>query len=329
MNKFISGWINKLLNSSFFIGLKTWSQNVTIPGFQRVSLYTTFTFLYLELKRNDLNLRASAISYSFFLALFPALIFFFTLTAYLPESLHFFTTMEDSLKKLVPDKAEEFFWDNIIVGLLPQAKGSILSIGFVMSIYFASNGLLALMQGFDKTYNSSFRKRSWWEKELVAYFLTFLLALLFIISMIVIILSGQIFNWIGSYFELTHFFLVVVQLSKYVLLLILFYIIIAVIYRFGPALHKPFVGISPGAVFATAGSLITSTLFGYFVDNFGNYHKIYGAISALIIALIWIRINVMILILGFELNAAIAVNRDIGQIVKKRSELDSISEEDI
>ena len=76
---------------------------------------------------------------------------------------------------------EEFFWDNIIVGLLPQAKGSILSIGFVMSIYFASNGLLALMQGFDKTYNSSFRKRSWWEKELVAYFLTFLLALLFII----------------------------------------------------------------------------------------------------------------------------------------------------
>ena len=230
--------------------------------------------------------------------------------------------MEDSLKKLVPDKAEEFFWDNIIVGLLPQAKGSILSIGFVMSIYFASNGLLALMQGFDKSYPLTFVKRSPYAKRGIAI-------LLFIISMIVIILSGQIFNWIGSYFELTHFFLVVVQLSKYVLLLILFYIIIAVIYRFGPALHKPFEGISPGAVFATAGSLITSTLFGYFVDNFGNYHKIYGAISALIIALIWIRINVMILILGFELNAAIAVNRDIGQIIKKRSDSDSISEEDI
>lgn len=68
---------------------------------------------------------------------------------------------------------------------------------------------------------------------------------------------------------------------------------------------------SPGTIFATATSLLTSILFGYFIDNFSSYHKVYGTISALIITLIWIRLNVLILLLGFELNAGIIVNRDM------------------
>lgn len=83
------------------------------------------------------------------------------------------------------------------------------------------------------------------------------------------------------------------------------------IYRYGPALRKPLKRFTPGAIFATVTSILSSILFGYFVDHFSNYHKVYGAISALIITLVWIRINVLILILGFELNASIVVNRDL------------------
>ena len=98
---------------------------------------------------------------------------------------------------------------------------------------------------------------------------------------------------------------------KYLVTLILFYSVIAIVYRYGPSIKKPIKGISPGAMFATIASIITSILFGIFVDRFSSYHKIYGAISALIITLIWMRLNTLILILGFELNAAIIVNRDL------------------
>lgn len=93
-------------------------------------------------------------------------------------------------------------------------------------------------------------------------------------------------------------------------------------YRLAPALKKPFSFFSPGTIFATIGSIITSVLFGYFVDHFSTYHKVYGAISALIITLIWIRLNVLILILGFELNAGIIINRDIRQLALIQDEED-------
>ncbi|NOT38454.1 MAG: YihY/virulence factor BrkB family protein [Saprospiraceae bacterium] len=111
---------------------------------------------------------------------------------------------------------------------------------------------------------------------------------------------------------------------KDLILLILFYLTIDIIYRIGPALRKPMKSFSPGTIFATITSIITSILFGYFVDNFSTYHKIYGAISALIITLVWIRLNVLIILLGFELNAAIIVNHDLMQQVN-----DEVSEYDL
>jgi membrane protein len=82
-------------------------------------------------------------------------------------------------------------------------------------------------------------------------------------------------------------------------------------------------GFSPGTIFATTTSILTSVVFGYFVENFSSYHKIYGAISALIITLVWIRINVLILILGFELNAGIIINRDIKSDIDEAAALGS------
>ena len=92
---------------------------------------------------------------------------------------------------------------------------------------------------------------------------------------------------------------------KYIITLFLFYGVISIMYRYGPAINKPIKGLSPGALFATVGSITTSILFGIFVNKLGSYHRVYGAISALIITLIWIRLNTLILILGFELNATI------------------------
>ncbi|MBK9632595.1 MAG: YihY/virulence factor BrkB family protein [Saprospiraceae bacterium] len=102
-----------------------------------------------------------------------------------------------------------------------------------------------------------------------------------------------------------------IKILQYLIVLLLFFTVIDLIYRYGPALRKPIGFFSPGTIFATIASILTSMIFGYFVENFSQYHKVYGAISTLIITLVWIRLNVLILLLGFEINAAIIINRGL------------------
>ena len=203
MAKQKNNWSSRIANIGFIKKIVYWSKNHTLPGFQGISIFNVFNFIANELRNNDLNVRASAISFSFFLALFPSLIFIFTLTAYLPKSWDFYTALENSIFTLMPDKAEDYFWKNIVSGIRPRAKGGILSIGVVLAIYFASEGIMSLMRGFDKAYKSSFRRRSWLEKQAVALFLTFLLSLLLIFSILVLILGTQIFQWVFGILKLS------------------------------------------------------------------------------------------------------------------------------
>lgn len=288
-----------------------WTKSHSFPGFRGVPIFQVFSFLIQEARRNDLNMRASAMTYHSFLALFPSLIFFFTLTAYLPGNLDFYKNLEHSILSILPSGAKEYVVTDMINSIRPQAKSGLLSIGFILAIWFGSEGILSLMRGFDKTYKSSFRRRNWLERQLTAIAITFGFGILMIFSVLVIIFGEKILLQFLNYFKMNAFTKISITSLKYLVTLILFYSVIAIVYRYGPAIKKPIKGISPGALFATVASIITSILFGIFVDRFSSYHKIYGAISALIITLIWMRLNTLILILGFELNAAIVVNRDL------------------
>lgn len=291
--------------------MMVFAQSNSFPGFQGVSIYDLISFIKSELNKNDISTKSSAMAYHFFLALFPAIVFLFTLTAYLPSELDLFRTLEISMNNILPEDTSKYLWNNVVSGLKPQAKGSLLSIGFLLALYFASNGILAMMKGFDKTYKSSFRKRSFIEKQTVAVIITILLGLLLIVSVILLILGGTIFNWLFGLLNLDVFTSYAIKMLQYLVVILLFFTVIDLIYRYGPALRKPIGFYSPGTIFATLGSILSSLVFGYFVENFSQYHKVYGAISALIITLIWIRLNVIILLLGFEINAAIIINRQL------------------
>ncbi len=301
-------WISSIPILSRLLG---WSKKNSFPGFRGVSVYLVAQFLWREVRRNDLNTRANSMAYSFFLALFPFVFFLFTLTAYLPKSLDFYHTLENSILSILPSEAEEYIFKDIIMSIRPKANTSFISLGFLFALIFASNGIMAMMRGFDKTYRTSFKKRKWYETLLVSWALTCLVAVLLIASVVTIIFSEKIIRYINYFLPIDSVAHWIIAGCKYCIIVLLFYSVISMIYRYGPAAHKPIKGISPGAVLATLGSILTSVAFQYFVEHFSSYHKVYGAISALLITLLWIRLNAFILIMGFELNAAIIVNRDI------------------
>jgi membrane protein len=167
------------------------------------------------------------------------------------------------------------------------------------------------MYGFDKSYEESFKNRSYLKKRLVAVSLTVLLSVLFIGSFILLIIGNIIVAYISESFALTNSSIWIITLIKSMAAIMLLYTGITLIYRYGPSLKKRIPFVNPGSILATILSILTSFGFSYFINNFGRYNELYGSIGALVVIMLWLQFNAFVILIGFELNASIAVNRDL------------------
>lgn len=295
--------------------LRKWMRTHSLPGFFGIPIWDVFVFLVNELKREDIVTRANSIAYSFFLSLFPTIIFMFTLLPYIPiENLD--EVIKSAIRQIMPVNAHAFLFETV-ESLTSIPRGGLLSVGFLLAVIFASSGMLTLMRGFEKSYEVSFKARTFLVKRGIAIGLTSFVGLSFLISGTLMITGDKLLLLLFGSDE--H--LLIVSVIKWLSLLVLFYSVISVIYRFGPPLKKKFGMMSPGTTLATVVSLITSAAFTYIIDNFGTQSRIYGSLGALIVILVWMQMNCFILLAGFELNASIAVNRDLRHRKKISSRL--------
>lgn len=309
------------------IGLISWAKRRSFPGFFKVPLWDVLVFLYNEIQRDDLFVRANAVAFSLFLSLFPSLIALFTLfplfynliLQYVPGMEDFDLYLESEIRSIVPgDSGDAIVL--FIEDITTNPRFTLLSFGFIFAIYFASNGMLALLRGFEKTYASTFRRRSIIRKQGVAVGLLFLVAILLLFSVIFLILGNLIIEWFVDWSELDSIGIALIYLTRWIVILSVVYIGISAIYRFGAATILRFKWFSPGATLATIISILTSVAFSFYVEQFNTYNKLYGSIGTIIALMLWIQLNVLVLLIGFELNASIAVNRDLKKEIRDTEE---------
>ena len=141
--------------------------------------------------------------------------------------------------------------------------------------------------------------------------LTMLLSILFIVSFFLLIIGNLIIGYISERLGLTDSSVWIITIIKIIAAFLLLYTGITIIYRYGPSLKKRIALVNPGSILATLLSILTSVGFSYFVNNFGRYNELYGSIGALIVIMLWLQFNAFVILIGYELNASIAVNRDI------------------
>lgn len=272
-------------------------------------IYNVVTFIVSEVQKDDISTRANSIAFSFFLAIFPAVMFAFTLIPLLPYSNYYAETVNQAIESALPAAASSYLTE-IIDSIASIKRGGLLSFGILLSIFFASSGMLTLMHGFDKSYDSTFRKRSYLRKRLVALMLTLLLIVIFTSSVVLIIIGHNTLDLVLSYLGFS-FPDIALQSVRVIVSFLVIYLGITTIYRYGPSMYQRTAIINAGAILATVLSILTSMAFSYFVNNFGRYNELYGSIGALIVILLWLQFNASILLIGFELNAGIAVSRTI------------------
>jgi membrane protein len=295
-----------------------WIKVKSLPGFKGVPIYDVMVFFFNELTSYDLFIRANAAAFSFFLSLFPSIMALFTLIPYLknylldylPQGDNFDLILQTEIKRIMPGVAGDRLFD-FIEDITSNPRVGLLSVGFLMAIFFASNGMLALMRGFEKSYQTTFFHRNFWKKRLVAIGLTFWIGLMLIGSVILVILGNSIIQWASEFRLINQISAYLLGIFRWFATLTLFYTSISFVYRFGPATKKKFALWTPGTALATVLCVLVSVAFSYYVNNFNTYNELYGSIGTIISMMLWIQLNCVFLIIGFELNASIAVNRDL------------------
>ena len=269
------------------------------PGFERLSLYEVSIFFGRGLMRGDLQTRAASMAYSFFLAIFPALIFLFTLIPYVPIK-HFDAVLFESIRGLMPASAFATI-ESTVVEILQHENFRLLSFGFIFAIFFSTNGIVSMITAFNKSIHVK-ERRPEWKTRLIAVIFVFFTMVCLVISIALLIGSERMLDTVIKGDKLQVFLIAV---GRWIILGALFMLLIGATYRFGPAkkMHRHY--FSPGVILATLLILLTSWAFAWFINNFGNYNTLYGSIGSIIVVLIWLFYISMMLIVGFELDAGI------------------------
>ncbi|MFO7790250.1 MAG: YihY/virulence factor BrkB family protein [Bacteroidales bacterium] len=300
-----------------FDHLKAWLKKqakiFSLPGFNKYPIYDIALFFMRGVKKGSINQRAASVAYNTFLSIFPAIIFLFTLIPYVPIE-NFQESLLNLLENFVPHNAY-LAMEDTIVDIITNQRGSLLSITFVFALFIASNGVLALIRAFNSSYHG-IEYRKWWMRRLVAILLVFIQFILITIAISLLTINESVYD---KYLEGSRFLWYVFLGIRIIIILGLFFFSTSFIYYLAPARKGRFRFFSPGATLATILMVASSYGFSFFVNNFGQYNKLYGSIATIIIVLIWIYIMSFAIILGFELNASII---ERGRLEKKSSSPD-------
>jgi membrane protein len=285
---------------AFLIGL---SKKIVLPGFDGIPLYDVTVFFVKGLNEGYITSRASAISFNFFLAVFPTLIFFFTIIPFIPIT-NFQQSLLDIIRDFLPDTAYATV-QTTVEDIITRPRGGLLSVGFVLSLYFATNGINSLMEAFDNTYHT-IETRTAIKQRMVAIFLVVIITFLLIISIGLITFGTLLLSMIlPEHILASNVYFSVIVVLKWLITIAMLFFAISFIYYFAPAKRRHFRFISAGSTLATILIIIITLGFNFYVDNFSKYNVLYGSIGTLLVVLLWIYFNSFSMLIGFELNASI------------------------
>jgi membrane protein len=288
-----------------------------VPGFKNVPLYDVLVFFFNGLFNGVVSIRASAIAFNFFLAIFPLILFLFTLIPYIPID-QFQETLFELFAEVIPPETFAMV-EKTIYEIVMKQNSSLLSLSFILTFIFATNGISAIIDGFNSSWHHM-EIKSFIQQRLMSVFLLIILSVMVIVSIAVMTLGGSFIGWFVDRGLIQGTITIyTLEVLKWIITLSLTFFSISFLYYYAPAKRKKFRFFSPGSILATILLTLATLGFNYYITNFSQYNALYGSIGTLIIFLMWLFINAFILLIGFELNISILkASIDPNEILKEK-----------
>jgi membrane protein len=278
-------------------------RKVVLPGFDDVPISHVITFILKGFTKGVLVTRASSIAFNLLIALLPASIFLFTLIPFIPIP-NFQQELIRLFENILPTNTFNFL-ETTIIDIVTHKSRGLLLIMFIATIIFSTNGIHAVIHAFVVSAHT-FKTRSWINQRKISVVL--LMIVIFMISFAgFLVIFGKVAmnRLVVLHIIKRNLVIYLLIFLKWILIIMLLFLAISFLYYLAPAKRTDFKFFSPGSSLATLLFIITSLGFSAYVNNFGQYNKLYGSIGTLMIILIWLYLNSIALLIGFELNVSI------------------------
>lgn len=276
---------------------------LSFPGFPEVSLLQVAKQFKISLTSSRISMRAAAVSFNFFMAIFPLIIFLFTLTAYLPI-VAFETRLLNALQEVLPP-VSYLAVKNTILDIIGQQRGGLLSLGALIALFYAVSGMKSILESFNAS-SLTRDNRGGGEIILVALFLTIVLMLLLVIAIALMIFTNFALGFLINKGVITYGInYVLIVAGKWIIFYALILFSVSFLYYFGTPKENRIKFFSIGSIATSLLIMLLIIGFAFFVKNFGTYNTIYGSVGALIAMLVLINLNATLLLAGFEFNVGL------------------------
>ncbi|MBL7110983.1 MAG: YihY/virulence factor BrkB family protein [Bacteroidales bacterium] len=292
-DNFLNKWILRITGRA---------KKLVLPGFERVPFYDVVIFFFRGIQNGALTTRASAIAFHFFLALLPAIIYFFTIIPFIPVD-NFQEGLLNLIEDILPGNVYELI-QNTIQDMLIKRRG-LSYFGLFIALIFSTNGINAMIVAFNNTYHT-IETRTWYERRLIAVLLVIIIFSLITLSVSLITFSRFTVNTLVE-MELMRKGLTfyILLTGKWIIVILSIFTAISFLYLLGPSRRMKWKFRTPGSTLASLLVILTSLVFSYIINHFGQFNKFFGTIGTIMVILIWLYLNSLVLLIGFELNASI------------------------
>jgi membrane protein len=281
---------------------------IVLPGFDGVPISHVIKFVIKGFRKGVLVTRASSIAFNLLMALLPASIFIFTLIPFIPIP-NFQEELIRLFENVLPVNAYNFL-ETTIIDIVTNKSGSLLIFMFIATIIFSTNGIHAVIHAFVVSAHS-FKSRSWVNQRKISIFLLLIVIMLIALAGSLIIFGKMGINRLVELNLLERKMVIyLLVFLKWLMVILLMFLAISFLYYLAPAKRTYFRFISPGSTLATFLFILTSLGFSAYVNNLGQYNRLYGWIGTLMVILIWLYLNSIALLIGFELNVSIIAARE-------------------
>jgi membrane protein len=291
------------MKTSFLQGISDRLRKLILPGFEGIPLSNVLKFVVKGFGKGVLVTRASSIAFNLLMALLPASIFLFTLIPFIPIN-NFRDELIRLFESITPSEAYSFL-ESSIIEVITTKRGGLLLFMLLATIIFSTNGIHAIIHAFVVS-SHKFQTRSWINQRKISIVLLIVVVFLIAISGLLLIYGKMaIVNLEALNFLEKNIVYYLLLTLKWVIITVLLFFAISFLYWLAPAKKSDFRFFSPGSIVATFLFILTSIGFSAYVNRFGPYNKLYGSIGTLIVIMIWLYLNSIALLIGFELNVSI------------------------
>jgi membrane protein len=282
-------------------------RNLVLPGFDGVPISHVAVFVIKGFRKGVLVTRASSIAFNLLMALLPASIFLFTLIPFIPIP-NFQQELLKLFENILPSNAFNFL-ETTIIDIVTNKSGGLLLFMFFATVIFSTNGIHAVIHAFVVSAHT-FSTRSWVNQRKISVVLLLIIFLMISVSGSLVIFGKLAVNrLVELHIIKRHLVIYVLIFLKWILIVLLLFLAISFLYYLAPAKKTDFKFFSPGSTLATFLFILTSLGFSAYVNNFGPYNKLYGSIGTLMVILVWLYLNSIAILIGFELNVSIIAAR--------------------